>query len=305
MPTRSPTSDDMTLRPTAVATILLASMVLSSTASAQSILSEETWELSSGKAIWGIGLPGYQAGNVAGSDLGGFRSDGDSPGFLWDGTLIRRFAGYRTQFELNGFWGTAGINSSASDDDITFFNNAGTLNQVLTGGGGHLDHDVAAYGFDIGLRDTWRFPIGGLSAGLKYSTFAIDQDFDLEFGGSRILEEELDTDFNGGKGFVGWEGTALGYVSRLDLSYGYYDVDAEFSSNNRLFGDRTALDFKDQTGITELSATVYFPSNFGLMSVGAGVKYIEDMPGIDKTNGVTTIDTDDAALYRLMATFYY
>lgn len=282
--------------------VAVASLLVADVASAQSPTFREPFEWELGKGPWGIFLPGYALGTDAdGNDA--FQDDLDDPGFYVQLQAVRRFLHTRTSAEFRGFYGAAGANSTADRTGSSYLDPSSGANVNLGNGRTHLSSDVDHYGFDLALRDTWPFRIGGLSAGMAFSYFAFDQDFDVEFNSARLFNERLESDFLGGKGFVGWDGFLFGRASSIDLGYGYFDVDARYEYDGAA-GD-FSMEAGDQTGVVEFSATTRETFNIGLVGLTIGATYIEDMPQIIRDGGTTAIGNDSAATLTAMVEWIF
>jgi len=279
----------------ALAALLLTGIVAQS-ASAQSTISDQTWDLSFGKGFWGAMLPEYSVGTADGGGAA-YRDNLDDIGAIWELGAVRRFRGTRTNLETRGFFALALSNTNDAADSISLespFDNA----LVPSPGPGirHLDADVYHYGFEIALRDTWRTRFGGLSAGAGLSTFAFDQRFNAEFDRQDLFEEDLDSDYFGGIGFVGWDGYLLGQASNLDLTFGYYGFDSEYefrSRDMRLNVDGGSSDaFKvDLTGTTR----VRFDDT--LLGLTFGAMYLSDIATIERVDGLGIVVDDSDAVF--------
>ncbi|QDT02348.1 hypothetical protein K227x_07240 [Rubripirellula lacrimiformis] len=280
--------------------IIAVGLLSSTSASAQSTISDDPFELTFGKAFWGALLPEYKVGTDANGG-NAFQDDGDTLGAMWELKAVQRFLWTRTSFETRAFYGLANANSNANPIDVDVANPLTGANSALSGGNSHLDADVDHYGFDFALRDTWRTRFGGLSAGCSFNYMAFDQDFNVEYGGNRLFREELDSDFVGGKGFVGWDGIFLGRKSNLDFSVGYFDMDADYNFvGGTIAGTGTDSISKNSTTVEALFTT---RQQMGGWQVGftTGVMYISDMPTIEHdVAGIASLNTDDAVTIRAM-----
>ena len=269
-------------------------VVSGSVASGQSVAFNDPFELSLAKGTWGVMLPSYQSGSS--SDGGSaFRDDLDDPGFFIQLQAIRRFLHTRTSVESRLWFATAAANSNTPDGTALTINNGATGGSgVFAGSRGHLDADVNHYGAEFMLRDTWRTRFGGLSAGMTATYMAFDQDFDAAYAGTRLFEESLDSDFTGGKGFVGWDGHVFGYATYIDLLFGYFDVDAQYDYEGAFLAGSRNIESSDQTGTIEVRGSTRRFFNFGEVGLNAGAMYIAEMPALDQNSGPVTITDDDA-----------
>ncbi len=281
--------------------VLSSSLVLpSSHALGQSTISDRPLELTFAKGIFGVQLPQYSVGT---SDQGGsaYHDDGDTIGALWELKAVRRFLGTRTSFETNAFYGIAFANSNTDPSGVDIPSPISGASNVFSGGRTHLDADVSHYGFDASLRDTWRTQFGGLSTGCGFSYMAFDQDFDVKYSGARLFEEELDSDFVGGKAFVGWDGLFLGRQSNVDLTGGFYDVTGNYQfSGGSIAGSKTD-EIKTTSGTFDASFTTWTVFAGRDIGMTGGAMYIAEMPSIQRdASGASVLGTDDAAVFRLM-----
>ena len=199
------------------------------TALGQSTISDRPFDLIYSGGPWGLVLPDYEMGTDTNGESG-FRDDGDTLGAKWELKAIRRFLGTRTSFETKAYAAWAEANSAGSTLPITVPNPTTGAANALAAGASHLKNGTVHYGIDVALRDTWRTRFGGLSAGLAFSWMRFDQYFKLDVDRSRVLREDLDNKYLGGKGFVGWDGCLFGKRQKADLAFGYFDTDFDYSS---------------------------------------------------------------------------
>ena len=272
---------------------------LASTSFGQSTISDEPFELTYGSGPFGVLLPSYQLGTDAGGATA-FQDDGDTLGGLWKVDAVRRFLGTRTSFETTAFYGWVEANSSGSATPIDVTNPAtGVAAPTFAAAGTHLESSLNHYGVDITLRDTWRTRFGGLSAGTSFSYMAFDQEFKLDRDGSRFLSEDLDSDYVGGKAFLGWDGCLMGRRSKLDFAVGYFDLDVDYRYNGSAALPGSLTDqLADYATTVETDFTTYFPMMGFDSSLTIGVMYISKMAQIvhDPAPAVASLTTDDAVL---------
>lgn len=272
---------------------------------AQSTISNDPFEIDLGKGTWGVLLPSYDLGTDSGGSSA-FQDDLDNPGFLFQLRTIRRFLGTRTSFESRWFYGWGDANSLGNELDIDFANPATGATESLSGGRSHLSSDLDHYGFELTLRDTWQTRFGGLSAGIHFSYFAFDQDFDTRYGGVDLFEETLESDFIGGKGFVGWDGFLKGRASNIDVAVGYFDVDAEYEFNAGSIAGERKLSGRDFSTTVEVNATTRTQWNLCEVGLTFGVMYISDMPQIIHAPGAAaTLGDGDAVLINGMVEWIF
>jgi hypothetical protein len=287
------------MRPVIAFTLVLASLMTSVVASAQSTISDRPFELLAGNGMWVSALPDYELGTTTGGSPA-IRDSLDDVGYYGDIKAIRRFLGTRTSFEARGFYAYSGSQSSSQAGDINVLGPLGGSSQ-LTGSAASLDSDTNHYGFDVGLRDTWRTRFGGLSGGLLFSYMAFDQTFDVDYGSMRLLREELNSDYVGGKGVLGWDGLIYGRPSTLDVAVGFYQLTADY----RFVGNAISGSYQDEFEKTPLTIETIFSRYHSLRGCQVGLTmaatYIAQMPSIHRELGqAVVIDNDDAFLFRLM-----
>jgi len=262
----------------------------------QSTISDRPFELSYGSGPWGVLLPSYNLGTDAGGSSA-FQDDGDTLGARWQLKAVRRFLGTRTSFETKVFYGWAEANSIAADTAIGIPSPIDGSITNLTAAGTHLQSGLNHYGIDVALRDTWRTRFGGLSAGAAFSYMAFDQEYQLDRSGSRFITENLDTDYVGGKGFVGWDGCFLGRRSKLDLAAGYYDLNVDYQFAGSAALPVTMTDnLSDFASTAEAEFTTYFYLKGFDTGLTFGVMYLSDMPVIARGGTGVSLATEDAIL---------
>lgn len=290
--------------------VLLCAAMVANVASAQSTISDDTWDLSLGKGVWGALLPSYSPG-ITGGGESALQSDGDNPGAIWELGAIRHFHGTRTSLEARGFFALALSNSNDTIDTLGLF---GPTTGLLTIAPGnlrtHLDADTFHWGFDISLRDTWRTDFGGLSAGLGLSQMAINQNFvstitattsntELEF-----LDESVDSFYLGGIGFVGWDGYLFGRASNLDLTFGYYNLDSEYEVD--FLGTQGALERSDHAYKVALDGTTRFCLGGRDIGLTLGATYISDITVVERVSGSPVVlGTEDGVLINASVEWLY
>lgn len=274
--------------------VLLVAALIPASVHAQSTISNETWDIGFGKGFWGVVLPEYSSG-TADSGEAAFRDNLDDVGGIWQLDAIRHFHGTRTSFETRGFFALALSNRNADADNLSLLSPAtgAAIAIPAAAGSRHLDADVYHYGFDAALRDTWQTRFGGLSAGLGLSTMAFDQRFNAELDGNSLFEEDLDSNYFGGTGFVGWDGYLFGRASKIDLIYGYYDLEMDYAFRGD--GGNFDTDANESAFKVELTGTTQFCLGGRHMGLTAGVMYLSDIATIERVAGrAVSIGTDDA-----------
>ncbi len=275
-------------------------LALCARAEAQTTISEQPLELTFGKAFWGALLPEYKVGQD-GDGRSAYQDDNDTLGALWEMKAVRRFLWTRTSLETKAFYGLANANSNADSIDVNVPNPITGASSAFTGGRSHLDADVDHYGFDFALRDTWQTHVGGLSAGCGFSYMAFDQDFRLDYSGDRLFKESLDSDFVGGKGFVGWDGYVLGRASNLDLTFGYYDMDADYQFTGAAIAGSRFDEISRNSTTVDLSFTTRTMIRGRIFGLTTGAMYISRIATIQRdATGAAFLGTDNAATVRAM-----
>lgn len=266
----------------------------------QSTISNSPFELSTGQGLWGALLPAY----TLGEDAGGAPALSDSMdllGYHGDLKAVRRFLGTRTSLEGRAFYATAESTANGGTSGLTMLSPSSGAPVPIQPGATRLKSDVENYGFDILLRDTWITRFGGLSAGCAFSYIGFDQTFNSTVGGSDLLRETLDSDFRGGKGFVGWDGCFCGRPTNVDLLFGFYDMNAAYDSEAGLLGAATAQKMTKNVSTIETNFTTRH--DFREIQLGAtiGVTYFTDLPTIERNLAEpVSIGTDDAVTLKFL-----
>lgn len=300
-----------------IAMLFCAAAIVSS-ASAQSTISDQTWDLSLGKGVWGALLPSHnnaRSGSGQGPSESVWQSDGDSPGAFWELGAIHRFAGTRTSLEARGFFALALANSNDETNGFGFIDPInGSANTLPGASNTHLDADTYHWGFDIALRDTWRTRFGGLSAGLGLSQMAFNQNFVSEVITAlnpntpiEFYDESVDSYYLGGIGFVGWDGYLFNRASNVDLTFGYYDLDSEYEvSSEFLASGPYQLDQSDTAFKIGVDATTRVNIGGHNLGLTLGATYITDITVVNYVAGTgAVLDTDDAVLLNAMVEWLY
>ena len=262
----------------------------------QSTISNSPLEISTGQGLWGAFLPAYELG----VDSNAIRDDMDVVGYHGDLRAVRRFLGTRTSLESRVFYGPAEstTNSGGGSFDVPQPNDGSlvTFSELA-----RLRSEVENYGFDLSLRDTWITRFGGLSAGCGLSYIAFDQSFDSTAGPDDLLREELDSDFRGGKAIVGWDGSFCGRPTNIDLLIGFYDMNADYSSQAGSLGPSVSEELSKSVTTIETNFTTR--RDFRNIQVGTtvGIMYFSDMPTINHTPGeAVSLGTDDAVTLKFL-----
>jgi hypothetical protein len=277
--------------------ILCLSCLVATSANGQSTISDKPFELIYGSGPMGVLTPSYQLGTDAGGATV-FQDDGDTLAGLWKLKAIRRFLGTRTSFETSGFYAWSEANSVGSSLASNIPNPFDGSNVALGPAETHLKNQLSQWGIDVALRDTWRTRFGGLSAGVAFSYMYFDQEFKLDRATSRIVNEDVDSDYLGGKGFVGWDGCILGRQSKLDVAVGYFDLDVDyrFVGSATIPGTLTNTLAENATTV-EGEFTTYFKVRGYDSNFTFGVMYISDFAQIVHDPLVpASLTTDDAVM---------
>lgn len=280
--------------------LMLLGITLSPALQAQSTISNEPFELSTGQGLWGAFLPAYELGTNA-NGAPAFRDNLDDVGYHGDIKAVRRFLGTRTSFEGRVFFGHAQSKSTTDPIAIDVTNPISGVISSLSGSGTSLKSKVDNYGFDLTLRDTWRTRFGGLSAGCAFSYIGFDQTFDVNYGSSSLMREKLDSDYRGGKGFVGWDGCICGRATNIDFLVGVYDMNAKYDFSGGTLAGAGVVESTKTTTTIETNITTR--QDFRKLQLGAtlGVMYFSDMPTIEHNVGApVTLGTDDAVSLKLL-----
>lgn len=280
--------------------VLLLGFGMATALQAQSTISDNPFEISTGQGLWGAFLPAYELGSNA-NGAPAFRDNLDDVGYHGDLKAVRRFLGTRTSFEGRIFFGYAESRSKTGEIDIDIPNPISGAITSLSGDGTHLKSKVDNYGIDFTLRDTWRTRFGGLSAGCVFSYMGFDQTFQSDYGATRLMSEKLDSDYRGGKGFVGWDGCVLGRASNLDFLVGFYDMNAKYTFEG---GSIVGADMvKSTKTATTIETNFTIREDFRRIQIGAtlGVMYISHMPTIERNVGLpVSLGTDDAVSLKML-----
>jgi hypothetical protein len=263
---------------------------------AQSIIAPRPFDLTFANSTIGTLMPGYDLG-VDSEGRSAFQDDLDNVGASWELKAVRRFLHTRTSFETRIFYGLSLSNQTQSPSDVDVFNPIDGSSNAFTGGRAHLGGDLQLYGGDFTIKDTWQTRFGGLSAGMAFSYLAFDQSFDADYNGVRLLSEDLNSDFLGGKGVFGWEGFVFGRPTNLDLGFGYYDLEADYRFDGGAVAGSLSKDFSDHSGTIDFNWTTWTQLGRFYTGLSIGGMYISDMPKIQHNSGSqVSISTDDAAL---------
>ncbi len=273
---------------------LMTVVLLAGSARAQSTISNRAYELTAGGGLWGALLPAYELGT---SSAGGhaYRDSLDDLGGLVQAKAVRRFLWTRTNFEAQGFYAAADSSSTSSSTSVDVPNPISGAVASLVGGRPRLGSDVKHYGGDVGLRDTWQTSFGGLSAGALFSYMAFDQQFDVDYSGSNLFREDLDSEFRGGKAVFGWEGYLYRHATNLDFAIGFYDLNSDYRVATPTTPRQTLAQWQENATTFETSLTTKTCIREVEVGLTLGLMYISDMPRINHRVGTpATIVSDDA-----------
>lgn len=266
----------------------------------QSTISNSPFELSTGQGLWGALLPAYSLGENSAGDSA-LSESMDAVGYHGDLKAVRRFLGTRTSFEGRVFYGTAESTAEGGIGNLTMPSPSTGTPVAVTSNATRLTSDVKNYGYDILLRDTWITRFGGLSAGCAFSYIGFDQTFNSTVDAADLLREKLDSDFRGGKAFVGWDGCFCGHATNIDLLFGFYDMNSTYESEAGILGPRAAE--KMSKNVTTIETNFTSRRDFREIQVGTtiGVSYFTDLPMIERNSGQpVSIGTDDAVTLKFL-----
>ncbi|MFK8112000.1 MAG: hypothetical protein AB8B91_07345 [Rubripirellula sp.] len=279
----------------AIFTLLCAGVLsFGTSAVAQSTISDDTFEVSGGVGLWGAFLPDYELGENADGGVA-FQDDLDDLGYITQLKAVRRFLGTRTSFEADVFYASADSVSNSEVIDVDVPNPQNGASNPGIGQAPRLNSEANHYGYNLTLRDTWRTRFGGLSAGCAFSYMRLDQNFDVDYGGTHWLNEDLDSKFRGGKGFVGWDGVFAGRQSNLDLLFGFYDMDVDYTFNGESIAGSLNQEFSKTIGTIETRFTTRTAIRSYLVGWTIGATYFTDLPTIEhNVLSPVSIGTDDA-----------
>jgi hypothetical protein len=288
------------MRHVLIGIFVLTTLVVSAVARAQSTISDRACEVLVGNGMWVSSLPDYELGTTGGGTTA-IRDSLDDVGYYGDIKAIRRFLGTRTSFEARGFYGYSGSRSTFDVSDIDIPSPLDGGINSFSGGSSRFSSDTDHYGYDIGLRDTWRTRFGGISGAALFSFMAFDQTFDLDYGGSRLMSEQLNSDYIGGKGVFGWDGLVFGRPSTLDIAIGFYQLRADYRfEGGSISGFRSNRMYKKPVTVEAIFSRYHACRGFQV-GVTAAATYLSEMPRIDHNQGSTvSLGSDDGFLFRLM-----
>ncbi len=124
---------------------------------------------------------------------------------------------------------------------------------------------------------------------------AFDQDFDASYDNVGLLREKLDTDYRGGKVFVGWDGCLHHRPTNIDFAIGCYDMDADYEFIGQALSGSLASELSKTATTIETSYMTRTQIRGYQVGLAFGVMYITDMPMIKHNDGTrASLDTDDA-----------
>jgi len=280
--------------------LLFTGLLVASEVHGQSTISNNPVEVSSGQGLWGALLPAYELGTGPGGATA-LRDDMDAVGYHGDLKVVRRFLGTRTSLEGRVFYGAAESTTNTGVVDILVPRPADGSTAAFSGDAAQLRSVVDNYGFDVALRDTWVTRFGGLSAGCAFSYLAFDQSFNSTYGVDDLLREDLDTDYRGGKAFVGWDGCFCGRASNLDLLIGFYDMDVDYRSQAGLLGSSVTEELSKNVTTIETNFTTRMDYRKIQIGTTIGVMYLTDMPTINHTfSSPVSLGTEDAVSLKFL-----
>ena len=267
---------------------------------AQTTVSDRTLDITVGNGFWGALLPSYQIGSDQDSNPA-LSDDGDFFGYQGDLRLVRRFLHTRTAIEGRAFYGTA---QSDNDNLVESMELIDPLsgNQILLGEGrANLKTSLDHYGYDLGLRDTWRTRFGGLSAGCLFSYMNFDQGFDISHTNDLVFVQELSSEFIGGKAVFGWDGLIRECPALFDLTLGFYQLRADLITDNpNTIGSVSDYLYANPVTI-EASFTTWHDVRDVRVGTTLALTHLDEMPQLVHQPGEqTAIELDDGLMLKLM-----
>ena len=282
------------------AILLTACALICRTGGAQTTISDRPFDVTVGNGLWGVFLPDYEIG-TDGEGEPVLTDNGDFLGYQGDLRLIRRFLHTRTSVEARVFYGAAQTSESNSVTSVDVGGDLGETSIVLGEGISHIQSDIDHYGYDLGLRDTWKTRFGGFSAGCLFSYMIFDQNYEISHGTDQILNEELTSEFIGGKATFGWDGYIRDCPSILDLSIGFHQLRSDYLGRSPQFTTQSHEHLYANPTTIEAAFTTFKSIRDVRIGTTFAVTHLGDMPQIIRGVGETpTIRFDDGLMLRLM-----
>lgn len=274
--------------------VLIAGLISSPAARSQSTISNSPLELTGSVGLWAALLPAYNLGSNA-NGAPAFRDNMDDLGFNGQLKFVRRWLHTRTSFETKLFYAAADSTSTTGPIGVNIPNPATGVANPLAGSGTHLDSNTDHYGIDVALRDTWRTRYGGLSAGAAFSYMTFDQQFDADYGATRLLREDLDSKYLGGKAFAGWDGCFRSRPTNLDVAIGIYDLDGDYRFTGGSISGTLQRTLNNTAVSFETLLTTHRTYRGYAIATTLGLMYLSEMATIQHNVGSpATLTSDDA-----------
>jgi len=281
--------------------ILAFVVLLNRIGQAQTTITDRPLDVTVGNGLWGVFLPEYQIGSDQASNTA-LRDNGKSLGYQGDLRLIKRFLDTRTSVEARAFYGFAQSSDTHSFESLTLPDPHGNNDLEFGSGTANLQSNLDHYGYDLGLRDTWRTRFGGVSAGCLFSYMIFDQDFETSHQGTLALSEMLTSEFIGGKAVFGWDGYIAECPSLLDLSLGFYQLRTDYAgSSDRSEGINEDFRYAANPLNIEASFTTFRDVRNVRVATSFAVTHLGKIPYLIRANEqAASIEFDDGLMLRLM-----
>lgn len=275
--------------------IVIAGVLSAPAARAQSTITDVPVELTGSVGLWAALLPAYELGsNTNGAPA--IRDNMDDLGFTGQLKFVRRWLHTRTSFESRIFYAGADSTSTTGPIGGNIPNPSSGGNVVLSGAGTHLDASTDHYGFDIALRDTWRTRWGGLSAGVAFSYMMFDQQFDSDDGATRLMREDLESEYLGGKALFGWDGCLRGKPTNIDFNIGIWDLNGNYRFTGGSVPGSLLAELNKTAVSIEPSWTTHRSFKGYAISSTFGLMYLSDMAQIQHNIGNPASVGSDSAV---------
>ena len=266
----------------------------------QTTISQRPLDITVGNGLWGVFLPEYELGLDSVDGIALF-NDGQFFGYQGDFKINRRFLHTRTNVEARAFYGFSESSKSNLVDSLSLEDFGEVPQSPFENGSASLASGLDHYGYDLGLRDTWKTRWGGLSAGCLFSYMVFDQDYEASFNNEQFLREELDSKFIGGKAVFGWDGFLHESPAFFDLALGFYQLRADYSGEMTRTGDRDESYRYTNPMTIDANFTLHHEVRKVRLSSTVGITHLGEMPLISRAGGeFATIEFEDGLLIKLM-----
>ncbi len=280
--------------------LLLCFAFLPKSGKTQTTISQRPFDITVGNGLWGVFLPDYELGRDLDNQVA-ITDDGQFLGYQGDLRINRRFLHTRTNVEARVFYGHSESSQSKNVNSLSLNDVGGVPLSPLSDGTASLTSGLDHYGYDLGLRDTWRTRLGGLSAGALFSYMIFDQDYVASFDQEQFLHEALDSEFIGGKAVFGWDGFIHNCPSFLDFALGFYQLRADYSGVATQSGNRVETYRYTNPMTVDAAFTMYRNVRDIRLSTTIGITHLGEMPVISRTDGeFAAIEYEDGLLIKLM-----